>query len=210
MSTQLDISAFPPPPVVLPTAQWEPHCRRFSVDEYHRMIETGVLTENDRVQLIDGWIIEMPPIGPSHGTSTSLADDIIRQALPSGWYVRVQLPITLPTGEPEPDIVVARGQVRDYSKRHPGPNDIALVVEIADRTLRFDRQVKAKEYAAAQIAEYWIINLVDRQLEVHREIQATDSAAQYVSPQIVPESGSVDLNIDGKRIARLKVKDLFP
>jgi Uma2 family endonuclease len=145
-------------PVALPLGV--PAARRFSVDEYHRMIESGILTENDHVQLVDGWIIEMPPIGPEHCTSTSLVGIAIDRSLPAGWVVRRQDPITLATGEPEPDVVIARGSIREYSTRHPVPADIALVVEVADATLNFDRVEKAKEYAAAGIAEYWIVNLV--------------------------------------------------
>jgi Uma2 family endonuclease len=145
-----------------------------------------------------------------HGTSTTLTDHVIERALPPGWYVRVQLPITLASGEPEPDIAVARGEVRDYTNKHPGPKDLALVIEVADATLKFDRDEKAKEYASAQIIEYWILNLIDRQLEVHREPRKAKTRAEYRVREVIDASGSVDLLIDGKRIARLKVKDLLP
>ena len=148
-------------PVTVP-----PMPRRFSVEEYHRMIEAEILSENDRVQLVDGWIIEMPPIGPEHCTSTSLVGTALDDALPDGWIVRRQDPITLATGEPEPDVVVARGTVRDYARRHPTSVDIALLVEVSDATLNFDRVEKLSTYAAAGIVEYWIVNLVDRQIEV--------------------------------------------
>lgn len=209
MSTQLNI-AVETTPVVLPDARRQPHLRRFSVDEYHRMIESGVLTEDDRVQLIDGWIIEMPPIGPMHGASTTLTDHVIQRLLPPGWHVRVQLPITLEDGEPEPDIVVTRGGPREYTRRHPGPKDVALVVEIADATLQLNRNEKARVYAAAQIAEYWILNLVDRQLEVHRDPQGAKAKAKYHVHEVVEAAGSIDLIIDGKRVAQLKVSELLP
>jgi Uma2 family endonuclease len=174
------------------------------------MIESGVLTENDRVQLIDGWIIEMPPIGPMHGASTILTDRVIERVLPPGWHLRAQLPITLDNGEPEPDIVVARRDVRDYLKHHPGPKDIALVVEVADSTLQFDRNEKATLYASAQIVEYWILNLIDRQLEVHREPRASKTGGDYRIREVVDAAGSVNLIIEGQQVAQLRVKDLLP
>jgi Uma2 family endonuclease len=197
-------TSFAVPPLAVPAA------RRFSVDEYHRMIESGILTEDDRVQLIDGWIIEMPPIGPEHCTSTSLVGMAIDASLPAGWIVRRQDPITLATGEPEPDVVIARGSVRDYSTRHPGPPDIALVVEVADATLNFDRVEKAKEYAAAGIAEYWIVNLVDRQIEVHRHPQSATTGPEYQFREVLPSSAKIKLEVEGNLIGEYRVADLLP
>jgi Uma2 family endonuclease len=174
------------------------------------MIQSGILTENDRVQLIAGCIVEMPPIGPGHSTSTALVGTAIDEALPAGWIVRRQDPITLATGEPEPDIVVARGSLRDYSKRHPGPADIALVVEVADATLSFDRVEKAKEYAAAGISEYWIVNLVDRQIEVHRQPQAASTGPEYRFREVLTSSAKIKLEIEGNLIGEYRVADLLP
>src|SRR2546430_1600560 len=80
--------------------------RRFTVEEYHRMIDSGILTKDDRVQLVDGWIIEMPPIGPGHFSATALVEATLRNCLPDGWIVRAQGPITLENSEPEPDVAV--------------------------------------------------------------------------------------------------------
>ena len=183
---------------------------RFSVETYHRMIESGALTESDRVQLIDGLIIEMPPIGPQHFSSTMLVEAVIRRKLPVGWLVRPQGPITLEHSEPEPDIVVARGELRDYLQRHPGSGDVALVIEIADSTLDFDRQQKTKIYAEAAIPHYWILNLVDRQLEVHRDPQAAATGADYRFREVINAGGTVNLVLDGRDVAQLKVSDLLP
>jgi Uma2 family endonuclease len=199
------------PSVVVPIARTgQPTARRFSVDEYHRMVASGVLTASDRVQLVNGWIVEMPPIGPEHSTSTSLAEAALLAYLPSGWILRIQDPITLPTGEPEPDLVAARGAIRDYSKRHPGPGDIGLVVEVADATLSFDRAEKAAEYAAAGIVEYWIINVVDRQAEVHRHPQTAQTGSEYRSREVFDEATSVDFMLDGQQLAKIRVADLLP
>jgi Uma2 family endonuclease len=211
MSTQSASSEiYSPTPVVLSAPVGALTARKFSVDEYHRMIESAILTENDRVQLVDGWIVEMPPIGPGHITSSSLAGATFQSCLPPGWTVRLQGPITLTNSEPEPDLVVVRGKLRDYTKHHPGGRDIALVVEIADTTLSFDRGQKAAIYAAAGIPEYWIVNLVDRQLETHRDPQTTASGAEYRIREVVDASGSVALSIAGQQEAQLKVADLLP
>lgn len=211
MSTQPATFGSQPPSTVVPLVSTSSLlARRFSIDEYHRMIETGILTENERIQLIDGWIIEMPPIGPQHGTSSTLSDSAIRRVLPSGWFVRTQLPVTLARGEPEPDVVVARGDTRDYSHKHPSARDVALVVEVADSTLEFDRRQKVREYAAAGIPEYWIVNLVDRQLEVHRDPQSLASGPEYRVREVVDASGVVALTIEGRQVAQIKVADLLP
>jgi Uma2 family endonuclease len=180
------------------------------VDEYHRMLSSGVLSERDRIQLVNGWIIEMPPIGPEHSTSTSLIEAALLAKLPDGWILRIQDPITLPTGEPEPDLVVVRGAIRDYSKRHPGARDIGLVVEVADATLSFDRVDKAAEYATAGIAQYWIINLVDRQVEVHRQPQTAATGPQFRSREVFEEATTVNFVLDGRQISTLRVVDLLP
>jgi Uma2 family endonuclease len=199
------------PSVVVPVSSaGQPTARRFSVDEYHRMVSSGVLSENDRVQLVNGWIIEMPPIGPEHSTSTSLVEAAFLAVLPAGWILRIQDPITLPTGEPEPDLIVARGTIRDYSKRHPGPQDIGLLVEVADATLSFDRVEKSAEYAAAGIAEYWIVNLVDRQVEVHRHPRVAQTGPEFGSREVFEEAASVPFVLEGRQIETLNVVDLLP
>jgi Uma2 family endonuclease len=152
----------------------------------------------------------MPPIGPEHSTSTSLVEAAFLTNLPAGWILRIQDPITLATGEPEPDLVVARGAIRDYSKRHPGAPEIGLVVEVADATLKFDRVEKAAEYASAGIAEYWIINLMDRQVEVHRHPQLAQTGPEFRSRQVFEETESVDFVLDGRQLAALRVADLLP
>jgi Uma2 family endonuclease len=174
------------------------------------MSKSGILTENDRLQLVNGWIVEMPPIGPEHSTSTSLVATAIDGSLPAGWIVRRQDPITLATGEPEPDVVVARGTIRDYAGRHPGANDIALVVEVADATLNFDRVEKLLQYAAAGIVEYWIVNLIQRQIEVYRDPHVTSSGTEYRKREVRDASDTIALIINGQEVAQFRVADLLP
>lgn len=146
-----------------------PH-RRFTVDEYHRMAEVGILHEDDRVELIDGEIIALPPIGPGHAGTLEDFADRIRSALPLGFRVRTQNPIVLhDRAEPQPDLVIVPLRDDNYRRGHPTDADVLLVVEVADTTLSYDRHTKAPMYARAGIPELWIVNLIDRVVEVYRE-----------------------------------------
>jgi Uma2 family endonuclease len=144
--------------------------RLWSVDEYHRMIEAEILTTDDQVELIEGQIIQMSPQQPPHAATTQRASDYVRELLAGKATIRVQLPITLrPNSEPEPDIAVVRIDAREYLNGHPTPDDIFLLIEVADATLRRDCQQKARAYAKAKIADYWVIDVNSRQVYVFRE-----------------------------------------
>ena len=137
-------------------------------ERYRRLLDAGILTEDDRVELIDGEIIEMPPQNEPHAVATGLAQDALAAAFPEGFHVRVQLPVALDDrSEPEPDLAVVAGRRRDYLRGHP-PTAV-LVLEVADSTLAYDRRRKASLYARQGIGEYWIVNLVDDCLEVYRQ-----------------------------------------
>lgn len=142
----------------------------WTVDDYHRMIETGILTGNDRVELLEGQIIEMNPQLPPHAATTQRAFRYLDRLLETVAYVRMQLPVTLkPKSEPEPDIVVVRIDAHEYGDHHPTPDEIFLMIEVADSTLLGDRQQKALIYAKAGIADYWILDVNAKQVYVFRE-----------------------------------------
>src|SRR5436305_3593125 len=128
------------------------------------MIELGILTEEDNLELIDGYLVRKTSRNPPHdGTLHRLLKRLLA-ALPPGWDVRVQSAVTLADSEPEPDLAVVREDPGGYLTRHPTPADVGLVIEVADSTLPGDRADKGRVYARAGIACYWIINLVDRQV----------------------------------------------
>jgi len=142
----------------------------WTVDDYHRMVETGILTEGDRVELLEGQIIEMNPQLPPHAATTQRAFRYLDRLLETVAYVRMQLPVTLkPKSEPEPDIAVVRIEPNEYGDRHPAPDDIFLIIEVADSTLLGDRQQKAPIYAKAGIADYWILDVNTQQVYVFRK-----------------------------------------
>ncbi|HEY7293448.1 MAG TPA: Uma2 family endonuclease, partial [Dehalococcoidia bacterium] len=126
--------------------------RRFSVDEYERMIEAGILDEDEHVELLAGEIVCMAPIGSRHANLVSFLLNWFARRLPETVHVRAQDPIRLPPfGEPEPDIAIVRGTLGTYSHAHPTAADILLVIEVADTSLARDRDVKVPLYATAGI-----------------------------------------------------------
>lgn len=149
--------------------------RRWTREEYDRMIEAGVLTTQDRVELVDGEIVTMTPQKSRQATGVSLVEMALRRAWGENALVRTQLPLALdPTSEPEPDVAVVAGLPRDYRDAHP--SRAFLVVEVADASLAFDRGIKASIYARAEIADYWVQNLVDEQLELYRHPERSTDA----------------------------------
>lgn len=171
--------------------------KRWTVEEYHRMIAAGIFAPGQRLELLDGQIIEMIPQEPPHASQTSsISNDFVLWFASKAW-IRCQLPVTLSeNSEPEPDIAVVRIDPNRYRDRHPSPSDIFLIIEIADSTLSYDRNRKAKLYAKANIPEYWIVNLNQRQVIVLRQpedqqyqieqiLQPTDSIAPLAFPEIV-------------------------
>lgn len=144
----------------------EPHVHQWTRSEYYKMAEAG-LFDGKHVELIEGQVIEMSPMGSPHRTAVLLTGDRLRQVFRQGYFVSTQCPLDLgEIFEPEPDVAVIAGSIRDYTEAHP--STASLVVEVADTSLTYDRTTKASLYAKAGIAEYWIVNLVNRQLEVRR------------------------------------------
>ena len=177
-----------------PVPSW---VRRFTLDEYHRLIEMGLFEPGEHVELLEGVIYTMSPQRPAHAVGLSRLQTEFYACLGRSVIVRTQSPITLPslTSEPEPDLVLARYRKQDYVERHPHPEDILLVVEISDTTLAGDSQGKASLYAASGLPDYWIMNLVDLCIKVHRD------------PIVLPDGTSFYQNVavfgPGKTVAPL-------
>jgi Uma2 family endonuclease len=144
--------------------------RLFTIDQYHQMITSGVLTEGDRVELIDGEILEMVAIGSKHGAQVKRLNRLLSGLLESSVLVSVQDPVELgPRSEPQPDVALLRWRADFYETSHPQASDVYLLIEVADSTLDYDRSVKALLYSRSDIFEYWIVNLQDNVIEVHRQ-----------------------------------------
>jgi Uma2 family endonuclease len=179
---------------------------RLGVDQYHAMVEAGILTTDDPVELLDGYLVAKMPKNPSHTAATYLVRKALERLVPSGWLVHAQEPVTLASSEPEPDVLVVRGEPRHYLDRHPGPRDVALVVEVADASLRKDRGLKKRLYAEAGIALYWVVNLVDRRLETYAEPSGSD----YRQKQEYGPDDEVAVVVGGVEVGRVAVRDVLP
>src|SRR5215210_6546904 len=132
------------PPASFPLRQW-------TVDQYHELIDKDVLTADDKVELLDGWIVEKMPQKPPHAGTTQALDEWLKKRLPTNWRCRCQLPITLAASEPEPDIAVVQGSREDFYDRHPGPAETAVIIEVTRSSIYRDRVEKARIYAEAGI-----------------------------------------------------------
>lgn len=152
--------------LVQPTKQAAPARRRFTLDEYHWLVQQGFFGD-ERVELIDGEIVSMAPTGPEHSSAKSRSLRVLSRLSGESWHVRIDDPLALGGHEPVPDVAVVPGSPDDYRQAHPAT--ALLVIEIADTSLEYDRTVKMSLYAGAGIPEYWIVNLVERRLEVYRE-----------------------------------------
>ena len=142
---------------------------RLSRRDYHRLGEAGILGENDRVELLEGQLVDMSPIGPRHAIVTENLNELLVTAFAGRARIRCQDPVVLNDGsEPQPDFALVRRPWRGYPHTHPEPDDIFLLIEVADSSLDFDRTVKLELYARAGIREVWIVDLTTDGVLVHR------------------------------------------
>jgi Uma2 family endonuclease len=180
---------------------------RISVDRYEQMIGSGVLGEDDPIELLNGVMVWKMPKDPMHSTVSRRCARMIERLLPVGWHVRKEEPVRIPDyDEPEPGIAVVRGEDDLYEKRHPGPGDVALIIEVAESSLLRDWGEKRAIYARAGIPGYWIINLIDRQLESH----SRPTGGAYPPPTVLGLADSVELIIEGHVAGRIAVADVLP
>ena len=150
--------------------QTEATKKLFTVDEYYRIAETGILSEDVRTELINGEIIEMSPMGPRHAAGVSRVTELMMTLFRGKALLRGQLPVRLNDyNEPLPDFAFVKVRHDHYARRHPGPGDTLLAVEISDTSLHYDRDVKAAVYAAVRIPEFWIVDLAVVVLLVFRD-----------------------------------------
>lgn len=175
--------------------------RPLTTTEYYGMMESGIIREGERVELISGQIFTMAAKGTRHTVSTTKLLKELLRLIEDRAVVRCQDPITLPNNsEPEPDLAIARLRSDDYVNSHPTPEDIILVIEIADSTIKFDRETKAPLYAAAGISEYWIVNLIDDRLEIYRQPEGDiyTSIEIITPPRLVslPQFSDIVININ--------------
>lgn len=197
----------PQPARLVPATYWaDPSIYRFSVEQYQRMGEAGILADDERVELLEGYVVREFPRTPRHDGTVSIVDHAVRPFVRPGWGLRSHLNVVLADSQPLPDFAVTRGGSRAYMARHPGAGDVALVIEVADASLARDQADKGRIYARADIPVYWIINLVDRQVEVY----TGPSGAAYATLDTYAPGDDVPLVLDGVTVATVPAAELLP
>ncbi len=169
--------------------------KRFTLDEYHRLADLGFFTEDDRIELIRGEIIQMVAKGTPHTTCCSNLLEELATLVVGRAKIRCQDPIViLSNSEPEPDFVIVKKRADNYLSGHPTASDILLIIEIADSTLKYDREIKLPLYAEAGISDYWLFNLVANHLEAYsKPYQELQGSFGYSVKQIVLPNQSIPL-----------------
>lgn len=173
--------------------------RRFTVDEYYRMVEVGIIKADERVELLDGEIVKMSPIGPLHAAVVERLRELLSEKLRGQARVRSQNPVRLSNlSEPEPDIAVVQLRADYYASAHPTPAEILLLIEVSDTTLAKDKHVKLPLYAADSVPEVWIVDLDRQQIEQHY----SPGGGQYRSKQTWARGQQISANaVEGLVVA---------
>lgn len=166
--------------------------RRFTVEEYERMGETGVLTEDDSVELLEGLIVRKTTKNPLHDWTIDYLTRILGQGLPPGWLLRIQNVLRTDDSEPEPDVVIAIGDLFTFRRQHPTGRECVLVIEVAETSLDQDWR-KCRIYARANVPQYWIVDLTGRCVEVFTRPNPSVGKYEDHVRRVAPEALTVVL-----------------
>ncbi|MGD0092696.1 MAG: Uma2 family endonuclease [Planctomycetota bacterium] len=205
-------------PTILAQPVSQPRIAKITVDQYHRMIKTGILREGAPIELLDGLLVYKDrsarrgnpmSVGELHGVVVTLLGELGPLLKHFDCHIRNQAPISLPPHhEPEPDGAIVKGVPRDYSKRMPGPEDVYCVIEVADSSLDYDRTTKLKTYAKFRIPQYVIINLVEMQIELHE--QPIPAKGRYAKTTVLKAGETLALLAGPAGPLRIPVAELLP
>jgi Uma2 family endonuclease len=184
--------------------------RRWSSAEYHRMLELGIIDREEKVELLDGYVVLKMGQSRAHRAAVLRLATRLAPRLPGRWVVMTQAPIAIGGMDPEPDGVVVRGADSDYDDRDVGESDFGIVIEVAGSTLGLDRSAKGRFYAAAGIPVYWIVNVEDRQVEVYADPDPAANPPAYRTRTDYRPGDSVPIVLDGQPAGSIPVADLIP
>jgi hypothetical protein len=188
---------------------------RIPLDVYDTMARLGLLTKYDKAVLLDGLLVKKMTKGEPHVAATNLVYEALRGLTLDGWHVKQEAPVSLPMGptgcasQPEPDVTLVRGKARDYLARKAGPTDVALIVEVADSSLRDDRAGLA-HYAWSAIPVAWIVNLNNRTIEVYSKPIGPAAVAKYQESKVYGPSDQIAVVLDGREVGQVAVQDVLP
>ena len=183
---------------------------RLSVQQYHDLLRQNTESDREPIELLEGWVVPKMGEDAIHSATVEVTADLLRALVPAGWVVRGPHPVTTPDSEPEPDVTVARGTQRDYFRRHPTPADCALVVEVANTSLRQDRGIKRRLYARAGMPIYWIVILAERCVEVYADPSGPAVEPGYAATRRYADGERVPVVVDGRAVGTVAVADLLP
>jgi Uma2 family endonuclease len=178
---------------------------RLSVAEYQQLAMLGKLTENDNIELLDGYLVPKAAKTPLHDSRIDLLSGLFCELLPFGWFVRNQNSLITADSVPEPDLAVVRGKPGAYRISHPTAADVALVIEVADSSITLDRN-KGRIYARAGIVEYWIVNLVDWRIE---RMTGPQPDGQFARTELFSVNDAMPVTLDGAVVGQLPLREML-
>lgn len=182
--------------------------RQWTVEQYHELIDKGVFTPDDKVELLDGWIVEKMPQNTPHASTIRKLRKALSRVLPRDWDLDIQSPITLLTSEPEPDIAIVTASPDEYESNHPGPDNIGVIIEVADTSIVKDRVEKARIYAEAGIPEYWIVYVSKGLIEAFSN-PTNGKKWRYRTVKQYRKADSIPLVLRGKKVADIPLRDIL-
>lgn len=182
---------------------------RFTVDEYFDMIARDAFDGLGRIELLEGRLVRKMTKNPPHRVALGKTERLLRSVIPAGWHVANQELVRLQSSAPEPDLAIVCGEVEDYADRHPAATEVAILIEIADESLRTDRR-KARTYASEGITEYWIVNFYGRCVEVYRSPTLGAGAGGFRDRRIYAEGDSIPLTVAGAQCGSVDVSEWLP
>lgn len=184
--------------------------RRFSVAEYDRMVEGGVFRPDLRHELVEGWVVDKMVHNPRHDSCVQRLAKALSRLLGDEWELRLQSAVSLDDGRPEPDLVVVPGPVGRFDDNHPLPVEVALLIEVADSTLAYDRTLKLRSYARNYIRRYWLVDLAGRQVEAYEEPSGPTDAPAYARRQVFGQGAAVPVCLQNRTVGVIHVDDILP
>jgi Uma2 family endonuclease len=206
MSATTPTTTAPPVPYYMSQSTF----RKFTLDEYHKMIETGVLADGEPYELLEGHLVRKMSRGIPHDRAIQALTKRFVRLLPAGWDVRAQCAVTMTAGsEPEPDFALVRGDESTYQNRHPHPSDIGLLVEVSASSLSIDRSDKGRIYARDNVPVYWVVNVIDKVIEVYTQPSGPGEQPSYGKRDDYPSGTAVPVVLSGAAVGTITVAEVM-
>ena len=198
------------PPEVIAGPNVEPYPqRKFTVKEYHRLLDSNALPPTLRTELVEGWVVEKMTRNSLHDATLQKLCESLSKRVGKSWKLRIQMAITMDEAESEPDVAIVSGPVDRFEEAHPRPFDVELLVEVSDSTLRYDRGPKQRDYARNGIRCYWVLNPVNRQVEEYTDPTGPTAEPAFGSKRIFRNGDAVPVVLGGRKRAPIPVDELL-